>query len=98
VKTREKKSRLFEDKSISLTKKIFLKTIVEALSGGSPAAKIQGSLEEVRSVSEALASTREFHNVLNDPKATLSSVTAALEKKQESASEFERIHGISWPL
>ena len=60
--------------------------------------KVRGTPDEVDAVAEALMSSKRFQDELKKPGATVQSVVELLGLKHASASQFERILGIPWPL
>jgi hypothetical protein len=60
--------------------------------------KIKGTEEQVNAVHNAMLSSKRFQDEISRPGATLDSVTNKLGLKHASASEFERILGVPWPL
>ena len=59
---------------------------------------LKGSAEQVSVVQEAMVSTREFHESLQDSSADLTIITEKLQKKHECAAKFERTFGVTWIL
>jgi hypothetical protein len=78
--------------------KIFFATLAAWIVGKAVNTKLRGSREEVEAVANALASSRRFQDELNRPGATVDSVVQKLGVKHMSASEFERVLGVPWPL
>lgn len=59
---------------------------------------LKGSAEQVAAVQSAMLSTKNFHESLQNPAANLNVIAEALQKKHDSAENFERTFGISWVL
>lgn len=89
---------LDEGLSLNLTGKIFLASLGAWMVGKYVNTKIRGSRDEVTAVSNALMASKRFQEELRKPGATVQSVMDKLHVKQMSASEFERVFGIKWPL
>jgi len=83
---------------LNLTGKIFFATLAAWLVGKAVNTKIRGSQQEIQAVMNALTSSRRFQDELRSPGATVQSVIEKLRIKQMSASEFERVLGVKWPL
>jgi hypothetical protein len=96
--SKEEKDTLQEGAYLSLTGKMLLASLGAWLVGKVVTTKIRGSQDEITAVSNALMSSRKFQEELNRPGATVESVMAKLRVKQMSASEFERVLGVRWPL
>ena len=60
--------------------------------------KIRGTKEEIQSLANALISSKKFQDELRKPGATVQSVSAKLNVKNMSASDFKRVFGIQWPM
>jgi len=60
--------------------------------------KIRGTSAEIESMSSALTSTKNFHEELARPGATVESVMKRLNAKHESVKECESALGCRWPL
>jgi hypothetical protein len=89
---------LNEGAYLSLTGKMFIASLGAWLVGKLVNTKIRGSHDEITAVSNALMSSRKFQEELNRPGASVESVMEKLRIKQMSASEFERVLGVRWPL
>jgi hypothetical protein len=96
--SKEEKDTLQEGAYLSLTGKMLLASLGAWLVGKVVTTKVRGSQDEITAVSNALMSSRKFQEELNRPGATVESVMAKLRVKQMSASEFERVLGVRWPL
>ena len=83
---------------VNLLGKIFFGTLAAWLVGKFVNTKLRGSRNEVEAIGNALASSRRFQDELNRSGATVDSVVQKLGIKHMSASEFERVLGIPWPL
>jgi 8-oxo-dGTP pyrophosphatase MutT (NUDIX family) len=82
----------------NLLGKIFFTTLGAWLVGKAVNTKIRGTVEQVRAVSNAMLASRNFQEELRRPGATVESVMQKLGVKHMTASEFERILGVPWPL
>jgi hypothetical protein len=89
---------LFEGGYLNLTGKIFLASLGAWLVGKVVNTKLRGSQDEITAVSNALMASRRFQEELRKPGASVQSVIEKLRIKQMSASEFERVLGVPWPL
>ena len=96
--SKEEKDTLQEGAYLSLTGKMLLASLGAWLVGKVVTTKVRGCQDEITAVSNALMSSRKFQEELNRPGATVESVMAKLRVKQMSASEFERVLGVRWPL
>lgn len=89
---------LAEGGYLSLTGKMFLATLGAWMVGKYVNTKIKGSRDEVQAVTNALLASKKFQEELRKPGATVQSVIDKLHVKQMSASEFQRVFGVPWPL
>lgn len=87
-----------EGGSLSFTGKVFLASLGAWAIGKYVGTKIRGSREEIEAVTNALSASRRFQEELHKPGATVDSVIDKLHLKNMSASEFERVLGVRWPL
>lgn len=83
---------------LSLTGKMLVASLGAWLVGKFVTTKIRGNRDEISAVSGALMASKRFQEELNRPGATVDSVMEKLRVKQMSASEFERVLGVRWPL
>jgi len=83
---------------LNLTGKIFLASLGAWLVGKVINTKVRGSRDEIQAVTNALMSSKKFQDELRRPGASVESVMEKLRVKQMSASEFERVLGVRWPL
>lgn len=83
---------------VNLLGKVFFATLGAWLVGKYVNTKLRGSQSEIEAVGNALASSRRFQDELNRPGASVESVVQKLGIKHMSASEFERVLGVPWPL
>lgn len=83
---------------LNLLGKIFFGTLAAWLAGKVVNTKLRGNRDEVEAVSNALSASRRFQDELHRPGATVDSVIQKLGIKHMSASEFERVLGVPWPL
>lgn len=89
---------LNEGWGISLTGKLFLASVGAWIVGKNVNTKIRGNRDEVEAICNALAASKKFQDELRKPGATIESVVEKLRIKQMTASEFERVLGVRWPL
>jgi|GEM_PF-2571582 uncharacterized protein YacL (UPF0231 family) len=92
------KKDLLTELHLNLTGKIFLAALGSWLVGKWVNTKIRGSEREIDVLANALAASRRFQDELKRPGASVQSVVDKLRIKQMSASEFERVLGVRWPL
>jgi len=59
---------------------------------------IGGSRDQVLATVRVVAATRDLSSTLQDPAATLESVTNSINRKNRFAGEFLRLTGAPWPL
>jgi hypothetical protein len=83
---------------LNLTGKLLLASLGAWLVGKVVNTKIRGNQDEMSAVANALMASRRFQDELHRPGATVQSVIDKLRIKQMSASEFERVLGVKWPL
>lgn len=83
---------------VNLLGKVFFATLGAWLVGKYVNTKLRGSQSEIEAVGNALAASRRFQDELNRPGASVESVVQKLGIKHMSASEFERVLGVPWPL
>ena len=98
VKTDSENETLIEGAYINLTGKIMLASLGAWLVGKFVNTKLRGNRDEIQAVANALMASRRFQDELRSPGATVQSVMDKLHVKQMSASEFERVLGVRWPL
>lgn len=94
----DKEDVLNERLYVNLTGKLLLASLGAWLVGKVVNTKIRGNEDEISAVSNALMASRRFQDELNKPGASVQSVIEKLRVKQMSASEFERVLGVKWPL
>lgn len=94
----DKEDVLNERLYVNLTGKLLLASLGAWLVGKVVNTKIRGNQDEITAVSNALMASRRFQDELNKPGASVQSVIDKLRVKQMSASEFERVLGVKWPL
>lgn len=97
-KDSNKKSVLTEDLYFNTTGKIFLASLGAWMVGKYVNTKLKGNRNEVTAVADALLSSRRFQDELNRPGASVESVVDKLRVKEMSASTFERVFGVKWPM
>ncbi len=89
---------LFEDLYLNLTGKMLLASLGAWMIGKYVSTKLRGDSEEIQAVANALMASRRFQDELRKPGASVQSVIEKLRVKQMSASEFQRVLGVPWPL
>lgn len=92
------KEKLNEEYYLNLTGKLLVVSLGAWLVGKLVNMKIRGTRNEITAVSNALLASKRFQEELNRPGASVESVMEKLRVKQMSASEFERVLGVRWPL
>lgn len=92
------KDTLNEEFYLNFTGKMLLASLGAWLAGKYVSTKIKGSKDEIQAIAEALISSKKFQEELNRPGATVESVVQKLRVKEMSASTFERVFGMKWPL
>lgn len=83
---------------INFIGKLFFATLGAWLLGRSVNTKLKGSQEQIQAVANALSASKKFQDELSRPGATVDSVVQKLGVKHMSATEFERVLGVPWPL
>lgn len=89
---------LTEDLYFNTTGKLFLASLGAWAVGKYVNTKLRGNSNEIAAIANALMSSRKFQEELNRPGASVESVMQKLRVKEMSASTFERVFGIRWPL
>lgn len=89
---------LKEEYFLSFTGKLMVASLAAWLVGKIVNTKLRGSKEEIQAVANALAASKKFQEELRKPGATVDSVMDKLRIKQLTASEFQRVLGVPWPL
>lgn len=98
MENKTSKSLVNEGGSLSFTGKMFLASLGAWAVGKYVGTKIRGSQDEIEAVTNALHASRKFQDELRKPGASVDSVVEKLRVKNMSASEFERVFGVRWPL
>lgn len=75
--------------------KIFINSCLLAIKNNSDIT-FTGTEEQLSAIKEAIATTKEYNDLLISENATLSSVLKALSKKDVAASKFEKVIGTCW--
>lgn len=83
---------------MSTVGKLFLTGMAAWIVGRASKMKIRGSRQEVGAIERALRSSRRFQDEIKKPGASVQNVMDKLRLKNASASEFQRILGVPWPL
>ena len=60
--------------------------------------KFQGSPERIATTKKVIIASRALFEELNNPDATLQSVTRLLEAKRQASINFRQVTGIRWLL
>lgn len=89
---------LKEEYFLSFTGKLMVASLAAWLVGKIVNTKLRGTKEEIQAVANALAASKKFQEELRKPGATIDSVMDKLRVKQLTASEFQRVLGVPWPL
>lgn len=87
-----------EEGYLNLTGKIFLASLGAWLVGKVVNTRLRGNESEITAITNALMASKRFQEELRRPGASVQSVIEKLRIKQMSASEFERVLGVRWPL
>lgn len=87
-----------KNKSSKMFDKILSTVISSWLLGKPTNMKVHGSQEEIDALMAALLASKNFQDELNKPDASVEAVIAKLGAKHVSASNFENVFGVSWPL
>jgi hypothetical protein len=83
---------------LNLTGKMLIASLGAWLAGKMVNTKLRGDEDEISAVANALMASKRFQEELRKPGASVQSVMDKLRVKQMSASEFERVLGVRWPL
>ncbi len=60
--------------------------------------KLSGSKEKINATHNVLNASKELYKELNNPEASLKSVSQLLENKRLTSIEFKQVTGVSWLL
>ena len=83
---------------LSTTGKLFFAGLADWVLGRSTGLKVKVPSSHADALTSALLESRRFMEELDKPGATVDSVVEKLRLKNTSATEFERITGVRWPL
>lgn len=97
VESNAKKQPL-QELHLNLLGKIFLTGVAAWLVGKATNMKIRGSMDECQTVADAMVASRRFQDELDRPGATVESVMEKLDVKHMTASKFEAVFGIPFPI
>jgi len=97
VKQKEKEV-VLNEMFLNFTGKMFMASLGAWLAGKYVNTKLKGTRDEIDAVADVLLSSKKFQEELNRPGATVESVIQKLRVKEMSASTFQRVFGIKWPL
>lgn len=59
---------------------------------------LRGSQQQLETVRRVMIASRQFHEELNRPNASLQSIAEKLEEKHSAAERFEASFGVRWLL
>lgn len=82
----------------NLLNRILTATVGATVLGKKVNTKISGSKLQMEAAAAAIAASRNLHEILARPDATVEAIASALEVKHASAIEFERQFGVRFPL
>lgn len=83
---------------LSTVGKLFAVGIGAWMAGNASRMKIRGNAKEINALAQALKNSKRFQQELRKPGATAESVIKKLGLAKASASEFQKITGVPWPL
>ena len=83
---------------MSTVAKVFLAGLAAWVVGKASRMKVRGSRHEIDATARALRSSRRFQDEIRRPGASVQGVMEKLRLKNASASDFERILGVPFPL
>ena len=86
------------EQGINTVGKIFLAAVTSTILGKPSNVKIKGTPEQVETIKRALVASRELHDEINRPEATVQSIMDRLEMKRQAADEFSQVVGLPWPI
>jgi hypothetical protein len=89
---------IFNSPQISTVGKIFLAGITSAVLGKQSFLKIKGTPDEVDVIKQALKASRDLHDEIENPNATVQSIMSRLNIKNHAASEFQKVLNLPWPI
>jgi len=78
--------------------KAFHTAVASYILGEKSNIKIQGSPERIRATKKVIGASRALYEELNNPGASLRSVTKLLEEKRQASNSFQQVTGIRWLL
>ena len=93
-----REQQLREEYYLNATGKMLLASLGAWMAGKYVSTKLKGTRDEISAIADVLMSSRKFQEELNRPGASVESVIQKLRVKEMSASTFERVFGIKWPL
>lgn len=96
--SQEAKKEQLKEFQLNFTGKMLLASLGAWMAGKYVSTKLKGTKDEISAITNALLSSRKFQEELDRPGATVESVVQKLRVKEMSASTFERVFGIKWPL
>lgn len=96
--SKEPKQPLKEELFLNFTGKMMLASLGAWMVGKYVGTKLRGNKDEITAIANALTSSKKFQEELNRPGATVESVIQKMRVKEMSASTFERVFGVKWPL
>lgn len=86
------------EEEFSFTGKILLGLMGAAFLQGFTGANVRGTPRQINAIVDVMMTSKRFQDELRRPGATVDSVIDKLGLKNASASHFERVLGIKWPL
>ena len=78
--------------------KMLIASLAAYVAGKGTGMILKGSKSQIEAIAKALQSSRVFQQELNKSGASVQSVIEKMNVKNMSASEFERVFGVKWPL
>ncbi len=78
--------------------KAFHTAVASYILGEKSNIKIQGSAERIDATKKVIGASKALYEELNNPDASLRSVTKLLEEKRKASSNFQQVTGIRWLL
>lgn len=98
MKTSINTKKIFENDNIDLSKKIMLASLGAMIIGRQVNTKLRGTKKEINAISSILSASKNLHEEIKSPNASIESIMEKLNIKKNSAFEFEKIFGVPWPL
>jgi hypothetical protein len=78
--------------------KLFYAMIAGDVSGQDSNVQMQAPAHKRQAYFAAAKATRQFHQIINDPKSSYETIQNALKSRSSATINFENAFGLKWPL